>query len=292
MTKQSVVVPEEMLAPVTSPAAATSTASGSFPPPRSSAGNCRKRLAHLDLHGNGGRSSSWVESMNDSSPTHLRPVSLLPAANDRSDESDWNKRHPSALSKFDEIAAAANGKKIVMFLDYDGTLSPIVDDPDAAFMSKTVGSSPGFSLLFLCFELMPGLWNSGFVLFQMRAAVKGVAKYFPTAIVTGRCREKVFSFVQLAELYYAGSHGMDIKGPTKYPSRTMARTKSVFCQPASEFLPMISEGIQCSNGEDEVHTRIQGGEQQILHLSSFSLRGREKMERTCRGCSICSLGLP
>jgi trehalose 6-phosphate phosphatase len=26
--------------------------------------------------------------------------------------------------------------------------------------------------------------------------------------------EKVYSFVGLPELYYAGSHGMDIKGPT------------------------------------------------------------------------------
>ena len=25
-----------------------------------------------------------------------------------------------------------------MFLDYDGTLSPIVDDPDCAFMSEAV----------------------------------------------------------------------------------------------------------------------------------------------------------
>jgi trehalose 6-phosphate phosphatase len=26
---------------------------------------------------------------------------------------------------------------------------------------------------------------------------------------------QVFEFVKLAELYYAGSHGMDIKGPAK-----------------------------------------------------------------------------
>jgi hypothetical protein len=26
---------------------------------------------------------------------------------------------------------------------------------------------------------------------------------------------QVYNFVQLAELYYAGSHGMDIKGPAK-----------------------------------------------------------------------------
>jgi hypothetical protein len=29
----------------------------------------------------------------------------------------------------------------------------------------------------------------------------------------------VFEFVKLAELYYAGSHGMDIKGPAKASSR-------------------------------------------------------------------------
>jgi trehalose 6-phosphate phosphatase len=34
--------------------------------------------------------------------------------------------------------AMSKGKKIVMFLDYDGTLSPIVDDPDRAYMSESV----------------------------------------------------------------------------------------------------------------------------------------------------------
>lgn len=39
---------------------------------------------------------------------------------------------------FDEIMEASKGKQIVMFLDYDGTLSPIVDDADCAFMSDSV----------------------------------------------------------------------------------------------------------------------------------------------------------
>lgn len=47
-------------------------------------------------------------------------------------------RHPSALNVFDEITNASKGKQIVMFLDYDGTLSPIVDDPDQAYMSDAV----------------------------------------------------------------------------------------------------------------------------------------------------------
>lgn len=46
--------------------------------------------------------------------------------------------HPSALDMFEQIMDAAKGKQVVMFLDYDGTLSPIVDDPDRAFMSDSV----------------------------------------------------------------------------------------------------------------------------------------------------------
>lgn len=191
-----------------------------------------------------------------------------------------------------------------MFLDYDGTLSPIVDDPDRAFMSDAVNFQFLCSLLFHPKDttreserereanLEVGT-NLPFSLFlfsfsdQMRAAVRDVARYFPTAIVSGRCRDKVhslllaphyfahdsiflllvsdldcsigfhfttpssphsieflfsafpfyvsffspfhssissrflllqvYSFVRLAELYYAGSHGMDIKGPAKRP---------------------------------------------------------------------------
>ncbi|MBA0688631.1 hypothetical protein Goari_006403, partial [Gossypium aridum] len=63
---------------------------------------------------------------------------------------------------FEQIIDASKGKQIVMFLDYDGTLSPIVEDPDRAFMSK-----------------------------KMRKTVRKLAKCFPTAIVSGRCRDKV-----------------------------------------------------------------------------------------------------
>lgn len=34
----------------------------------------------------------------------------------------------------------AKGKEIVVFLDYDGTLSPIVEDPDEAYMSDAVSA--------------------------------------------------------------------------------------------------------------------------------------------------------
>lgn len=154
-----------------------------------------------------GRINAWVDSMRASSPTHVRPTPSLK----NKEEGSWILKHPSALNMFEDITNASKGKQIVMFLDYDGTLSPIVDDPDRAFMSES-----------------------------MRRAVRNAARYFPTAIVSGRCRDKVYSFVRLAELYYAGSHGMDIKGPTK-SSKNNKRKQPVMFQPASEFLPMIDE---------------------------------------------------
>ena len=53
----------------------------------------------------------------------------------------------------------------------------------------------------------------------MRQTVRAVARLFPTAIISGRGRDKVFSFVQLQELFYAGSHGLDIVGPVVSLSR-------------------------------------------------------------------------
>ena len=47
----------------------------------------------------------------------------------------------------------------------------------------------------------------------MRQTVRAVARLYPTAIISGRGRDKVYSFVQLQELFYAGSHGLDIVGP-------------------------------------------------------------------------------
>jgi hypothetical protein len=101
----------------------------------------RKRLqVELGAGAAGLLGGAWgVESMRASSPTHAKAAAALAAGVD-DERAAWMVRHPSALGKFEQIVAASEGKRIVMFLDYDGTLSPIVDDPDAAFMSETVSS--------------------------------------------------------------------------------------------------------------------------------------------------------
>ncbi|KAL8226356.1 hypothetical protein R6Q57_016188 [Mikania cordata] len=147
---------------------------------------------------------AWVDAMRASSPNRRS------SSEDNEDKQVWIMKHPSALGMFEEIMNAAKTKQVVIFLDYDGTLSPIVQNPDQAYMDP-----------------------------EMREAVKNVAKYFPTAIVSGRSRAKVYNFVKLPELYYAGSHGMDIKGPSS--CKHQQGSKNVVCQPAKEFLPMMSE---------------------------------------------------
>ena len=101
------------------------------------------------------------------------------------DDQDWReKHHPNAIVDFKEFARRVEGKLLTVFLDYDGTLAPIVPEPDKAFMSD-----------------------------EMREAVRLCAQRFPVAIISGRSRHKVSQFIGLDELYYAGSHGLDIAGP-------------------------------------------------------------------------------
>ncbi|KAM3308690.1 putative trehalose-phosphate phosphatase F [Capsicum chacoense] len=171
------------------------------------------------------RSNGWLDAMKSSSPPS-RKVQKESGIEDFSDDakvvySSWMFKYPSALSSFQQIVSHAKNKKIVIFLDYDGTLSPIVDDPDRAFISA-----------------------------DMRSAVRDVANHFPTAIISGRSRDKVYQLVGLAELYYAGSHGMDIMVPIRnelctngsFIKCTDQQGKEVnLFQPAREFLPMIDE---------------------------------------------------
>ncbi|MWJ29057.1 trehalose-phosphatase [Halomonas sp. ZH2S] len=91
---------------------------------------------------------------------------------------------PNALACYEEIAHYLADKRLVIFLDYDGTLTPIVDRPELAVLSD-----------------------------DMRETLRKVAERFTVAIVSGRDRADVEQLVALDNLVYAGSHGFDIAGP-------------------------------------------------------------------------------
>ena len=93
-------------------------------------------------------------------------------------------RKPAALRDWPNLRGKLAGKRVALFLDYDGTLTPIVSRPELAVLTE-----------------------------ERRAILRRLAARIPTAIVSGRGREDVEELVGLPELAYAGSHGFDIVGP-------------------------------------------------------------------------------
>jgi len=128
-----------------------------------------------------------------------------------------------ALDNLGTIEQVAAGKQLAFFLDYDGTLTPIVDNPNAAVLSE-----------------------------EARSTVRALAARYPTAIVSGRARATAQGLVQLDELYYAGSHGFDITGPLRKRARSVAEDSasstgeevalpSLSYQVADSFRPALEE---------------------------------------------------
>lgn len=95
-----------------------------------------------------------------------------------------HRARPSALEHRDEIGRRLAGRRPAVFLDYDGTLSPIAPRPEMAALPE-----------------------------ETREVVRRLAQRYPVAILSGRGREDVTSLVGLGGLSYAGSHGYDIAGP-------------------------------------------------------------------------------
>jgi trehalose-phosphatase len=104
---------------------------------------------------------------------------------------------PSALKHIQEIARRTDRPAI--FLDYDGTLTPIVSQPDQAVLMDST-----------------------------RAILRTLAAKMPVAILSGRELKDVRKRVDIDRIVYAGSHGFDIAGP-----------RGLRKEMATEFLPRL-----------------------------------------------------
>ncbi len=91
---------------------------------------------------------------------------------------------PLALDCMNAIENRLKGRRAVVFLDYDGTVSPIVDRPEDA--------------------VIPG---------ATKEAIEVLAEATTVAFISGRMKEEVKGFVGLDNVIYAGSHGFTIEGP-------------------------------------------------------------------------------
>lgn len=91
---------------------------------------------------------------------------------------------PSVFKEISVLDSFPENKQMFIFLDYDGTLSPIVNNPEDAVISK-----------------------------DMRKVLEECSEEFMMAIISGRDLDDVRARVNIEGIIYAGSHGFRIKGP-------------------------------------------------------------------------------
>ena len=89
---------------------------------------------------------------------------------------------PSALQEYDRLLARIGQRRPALFLDFDGTLTPIVSRPDLVALNT-----------------------------DARQVIRSLAGRLAVAVVSGRERAEIESLVAVDGLAYAGSHGFDIR---------------------------------------------------------------------------------
>jgi len=91
---------------------------------------------------------------------------------------------PSLFTNLDEFFSLFRHKRPALFLDYDGTLTPIVKNPSEAVLSE-----------------------------EMRTVLTDCSKMIPVAIISGRDLDDLKKLVNIRNMIYGGSHGFRITGP-------------------------------------------------------------------------------
>jgi len=139
------------------------------------------------------------------------------------------------LSKIEELFC---NKFILLLLDYDGTLTPIVEIPGKAIIQRDTK------------ELLQKLSGS---------------PYCKIGIISGRMLEDIKNIVGIQGIIYAGNHGLEIEGPKiKFESRVSPRVKSIIRNIAADMQKRLS-GIKGTLIENKgltlsIHYRLVGRE--------------------------------
>ncbi|MEX1367429.1 MAG: trehalose-phosphatase [Nannocystaceae bacterium] len=122
---------------------------------------------------------------------------------------------PDALEHWTTLRQALSGGPLAVFLDYDGTLTPIRARPQDAVID-------------------PG----------MRQAVQRLSERCFVAVVTGRGLDDVRSLVGLPGLVYAANHGLEIAGPDlRFEPDPTLRPTFAALRPAVDALVDGIEGV-------------------------------------------------
>ncbi|MBE3036774.1 MAG: trehalose-phosphatase [Candidatus Atribacteria bacterium] len=136
-----------------------------------------KEGADIVIHRLSDLSAKWIDWWFNRCPPHL-----LESVKIFSGENKKIFLHPRYLYSDSKIMEGK--EKAVFFFDYDGTLTPIVQQPDLAKISP-----------------------------EMKEIIRQLSLKYKLAIVSGRGRRNLQTLVDIPGIFYAGDHGLDIIGP-------------------------------------------------------------------------------
>lgn len=146
------------------------------------------------------------------------------------------RARPNAITDWPTIAGRLTGRRLAVFLDYDGTLTPIVARPELAVLDEA-----------------------------MRDTLRRLSARWPTHIVSGRAVDDVQRLVAIDSLWYAGSHGFDIVGPQGAIRKQLAPELEPLIHEVAAELRRSTGGIAGALVEDKrfsvaVHYRLVAAE--------------------------------
>ncbi|WP_090603006.1 trehalose-phosphatase [Mycobacterium lentiflavum] len=121
---------------------------------------------------------------------------------------------PSAVESYGQIIGVLDAREPVLFADYDGTLSPIVADPDSATLVEGAAE-----------------------------ALESLASQCPVAILSGRDLADIRARIPIPGIWYAGSHGFELTGPdgTYHCNEAAAAAVDVLERAAAELGKSLAE---------------------------------------------------
>lgn len=143
------------------------------------------------------------------------------------------------LNAWPALRHTLEGKKIMVFLDYDGTLTPIVRDPDEAKL-----------------------------LAPQRRFLKDLAADLETVVISGRQLDDLKMRIGIAECIYVANHGFEVEGPQlRHIHPGAAALRKMVDSIAEELREVLSKmpGIHIENKKLSLSIHYRNAKPSVIH---------------------------
>lgn len=158
----------------------------------------------------------------------------------------------NGLLNWTDFLARVGDREVALFVDFDGTLTDIVDDPKDAQLSES-----------------------------MRALLETCSKSFKVSVISGRDRVDVKQRVGIESVFYSGCHGLEISGPgcfhfeVEEVSKLLPRLEEATLLLTSKFSHISGVLIERKRYSTALHYRMVTGvpEERVEREALEALRG-------------------